>query len=87
VKRRTTVTKALPHNPVGVIDGVEVSAGELFSVRGEHGQFSFRYVYEPDGSWTAWGPVNSAGSQNAQWRSFSPEQVKPPKRKRQRKAA
>jgi hypothetical protein len=53
-------------------DGRQLSEGDEFTVRGE-GRYRFAYVYVPDGSVTAFGPV---GSNHASWRSFKPDQVR-----------
>lgn len=52
-------------------DGRTLEQGSEFRVKGE-GRFLFLSHWLPDGSVTAWGPVNS---QTAQVRSFRPEQV------------
>ena len=52
-------------------DGRTITQGQEFHVKGE-GRFTFCYEWRPDGSVTAFGPVNS---QQAQWRSFRADQV------------
>ena len=76
--RRGTHTVDRPIDP----DAYELPDGRVlepdveFSVTGESGRFRYCYQWEPDGSITAWGPVNNNGSQDAQWRSFPPERVR-----------
>lgn len=47
-------------------DGRMLRAGQEFTVRGA-GRFRFRWLWTPDNSITAYGPV---GKQAASWRSF-----------------
>lgn len=65
-------TPQLPHGEsVSLGEHRELSRGDEFHVKGG-GRFKFLYVYKPDGSVTAWGPVNS---QHAMFRSFRLEDV------------
>jgi hypothetical protein len=67
------------HRPRLVLpDGRVLEPGDQFTVRGE-GKFTFSYEYVPDGSVTAYGPVNS---QDAMWRSFHPDRVSTVHRKK-----
>ena len=56
---------------VAVGERRELTRGDEFHVKGE-GRFKFLHLFKPDGSVTAWGPVNS---QQAQFRSFRLEDV------------
>lgn len=70
--RRRKTTPNLPHSlTVTLPNGKALSEGQEFSVKGQ-GRYVMRYLFQPDGSITAYGPV---GSQQAQWRSFKPEAV------------
>jgi hypothetical protein len=54
-------------------DGDKLEVGDLFTVKALNGKFRFKYVYTPDGSLAAWGPVDS---QHAQARAFPLDRVK-----------
>lgn len=56
---------------VAVGERRELTRGDEFHVKGE-GRFKFLHLYKPDGSVTAWGPVNS---QQAQFRSFRVQDI------------
>ena len=72
-RRSVHETPDLPHRPEAVLpDGRRIERGDEFSIPHE-GRFRFHYLFEPDGSLTAFGPVNS---KSAQWRAFRPEAVK-----------
>lgn len=77
-RRSRSTIEAVRQDKVSLPDGRTLTQDQLFSVHGERGWFSFRYVRNNDV--TAWGPVNTAGSQNAQWRSFTPSNIKRIKR-------
>lgn len=75
MKRKTTIKAALPHEgTITLPDDRVLEHGDEFTVKGE-GRFVFAYEYKPDGSVTAWGPINKSGGQLAQWRSFDPDRV------------
>ena len=78
MKRSTKAKVVLPHSDV-----VELPSGKTLTVGREFtiprvGRFSFRYLYEPDGSVAAYGPLGSDGrpSGRARLRSFKPEQIR-----------
>lgn len=77
MSRRTTVKVRLPHaDEITLPNGKVISRGDRFTVTTERGTFKMMHVWLPDGSVTAWGPVNQAGSQDAQWRSFPTHTIK-----------
>lgn len=70
--RRKSTGPDLPHaEAVTLKDGRRLVLRDEFRVKGE-GRFVFLYLWEPDGSITAYGPVNS---KSAMVRSFRQEQV------------
>ena len=70
--RRKSTAPDLPHlENVTLEDGRTLNPRDEFRVKGE-GRFVFLYGWEPDGSITAFGPVNS---KSAMIRSFRQEQV------------
>jgi len=72
MRARRSTSKPLPHRSEATLpDGRTLEARMEFSVKGE-GRFRFHYLFEPDGSLAAFGPV---GRPAAQWRSFLPEAV------------
>lgn len=76
--RSSKATPVLPHVDEAVLpNGKRLTPGRLFSVP-RAGRFSFRYLYEPDGSIAAFGPLTDDGrpTVRARLRSFRPEQIR-----------
>jgi hypothetical protein len=76
--RRSKSTPVLPHvDEVVLPSGRRLTEGREFQVRGITGRFSFRYVYVPDGSIAAFGPLSSDGrpTPRARLRYFPVERI------------
>lgn len=76
--RSSKSTPVLPHGSEIVLPtGKTLTPGREFSVP-RAGRFSFRYVFEPDGSVAAFGPLSDDGrpTGRARLRSFRPEQIR-----------
>jgi hypothetical protein len=59
----------------GNVEIMNVQPGDMIAVTCERGWFRVKGRH-PDGSVTCWGPVDSAGSQKAQWRSFPDDRIR-----------
>lgn len=67
--------------PVSMTGPHGLTPGDTFRVHGLHGVFRFCYVWEPDGSVAAWGPLAKGDGAfrtgpDSQFRSFRAERVK-----------
>jgi len=72
-RRDINHTVTLPHAPTATLpDGRELSEGDEFTIHGG-GRFRFKYLYQPDGSICAWGPIDS---KLAKQRNFRPDRIK-----------
>lgn len=76
--RGSKTAPVLPHVAEAVLpNGKRLVEGREFSVP-RAGRYSFRYLFEPDGSITAFGPLTDTGrpTGRARLRSFRPEQIR-----------
>jgi hypothetical protein len=68
----------LPRSPIAHIDGKQIENGTTIIVDGEPGEFTFRYVWTPDGSLACFG----GQGQYREWRNFPVSRCHLPKTKR-----